>query len=81
MDERVPTTLMSSSRMLLLILGLGLVAPAIAQEKPLHHFLAIEDRSNVSLAYVWLDISQEVTAREVDMNGARPTVAPPAVPR
>jgi hypothetical protein len=70
--------LMSSSRMLLLALGLGIVAPAlapaIAQEKPLHRFLPIEDKSNVSLAYVWLDIAQEVTAREVDMNGARPTV-------
>ncbi len=67
-------TLMSSSRLLLLALGLGVVAPAMAQQKPLHRFLPIEDKSNVSLAYVWLDIAQEVTAREVDMNGARPTV-------
>lgn len=45
-----------------------------AQEKPLHKFLPIEDKSNVSLAYVWCDIAEEATAREVDLNGARPTV-------
>ena len=47
---------------------------AKAQEKPLHKFLPIDDKSNVSLAYVWLDIAEEATAREVDLNGARPTV-------
>ena len=47
---------------------------ALAQEKPLHRFLPVEDKSNVSLAYVWLDIAEEVTARETDANGARPTV-------
>src|SRR5262249_54726681 len=51
-----------------------LVAPLCAQEKPLHHFLPIEDKSHVSLAYVWLDIAEEATAREVDANGARPTI-------
>ena len=45
-----------------------------AQEKPLHKFLAVEDKSNVSLAYVWLDIAEEVTAREHDVHGPRPTV-------
>jgi hypothetical protein len=43
-------------------------------EKPLHKFLSIDDRSQVSLAYVWLDIAQEATARDVDKYGARPTV-------
>lgn len=43
-------------------------------DKPLHKFLPAEDKSNVSLAYLWLDIAQEATAREVDMRGARPTV-------
>jgi hypothetical protein len=74
MDERVSMTLMSSSRMLLLILGLGLGASVSAQEKPMHRFLPIEDKSNLSLAYIWCDIAEEATAREVDMNGARPTV-------
>src|SRR5688572_30177131 len=43
-------------------------------DKPLHRFLPIEDKSNVSLAYIWLDIAQEATAREVDAHGARPTI-------
>ena len=43
-------------------------------EKPLHHFLPVEDKSGVSLAYIWLDIAQEATAREVDLHGARPTI-------
>src|SRR5688572_15636509 len=45
-----------------------------AQQKPLHKFLPIENKSNVSLAYVWLDIAEEATAREHDVNGPRPTV-------
>jgi hypothetical protein len=48
--------------------------PVRAQEKPLHKFLPIEDKSNVSLAYVWLDIAEEATAREVDLHAARPTI-------
>jgi hypothetical protein len=52
---------------------------AVAQEKaaegkPLHKFLPIEDKTNVSLAYQWLDVAEEATARNVDANGARPTV-------
>src|SRR5712671_438235 len=42
--------------------------------KPLHKFLPIEDKSNVSLAYVWLDIAEEATAQDVDRYGARPTI-------
>ncbi len=45
-----------------------------ADGRPLHKFLPIEDRSNVSLAYEWLDIAEEATAREVDAHGARPTI-------
>jgi hypothetical protein len=45
-----------------------------AEAKPLHKFLPVEDKSNVSLAYIWLDIAEEATAREVDARGARPTV-------
>jgi hypothetical protein len=55
------------------------LVPAIAQEntfqnKPLHKFLGVEDTSNVSLAYAWLEIAQEATARDVDAYGARPTI-------
>lgn len=40
----------------------------------LHKFLPIDDKANVSLAYIWLDIAEEATAREVDLHGARPTI-------
>jgi hypothetical protein len=40
----------------------------------LHRFFEAEDKSRVSLAYEWLDIAEEATAREVDARGARPTV-------
>jgi hypothetical protein len=55
-------------------LAASLLLPVVAQEKPLHKFLPVEDKSNVSLAYVWVDIAQEATAREVDAHGARPTI-------
>jgi hypothetical protein len=42
--------------------------------KPLHKFLGVEDTSKVSLAYVWLDVAQEATARDVEAYGARPTI-------
>ncbi|MDZ4784343.1 MAG: vanadium-dependent haloperoxidase [Planctomycetia bacterium] len=45
-----------------------------ATEKPLHKFLPIADKSNVSLAYLWLDIAEEATAQDVDRYGARPTI-------
>lgn len=44
------------------------------RQKPLHKFLPIDDKSQMSLAYVWLDIAEEATAREVEANGARPTI-------
>jgi len=50
------------------------VAGKPASEKPLHKFLPIEDKSNVSLPYVWLDIAEEATAQDVDRYGARPTI-------
>lgn len=43
-------------------------------KKPLHLMESIDDKSKVSLAYTWLDITQEATAREVEFNGARPTI-------
>jgi hypothetical protein len=45
-----------------------------AIEKPLHKFLPSDDTPNVSLAYKWLDVAEEATAREVDAHGARPTI-------
>lgn len=39
-----------------------------------HKFLGSETSSGQSLAYRWLDIAQEATARNVDLYGARPTV-------
>ncbi|HWW59921.1 MAG TPA: vanadium-dependent haloperoxidase [Thermoanaerobaculia bacterium] len=57
-----------------LVFCVALQAQEKEKEKPLHHFLAIEDKSNVSLAYQWVDIAQEATAREVDAHGARPTI-------
>ena len=58
----------------LLFLLTAAFAAHAQQQKPLHKFLPIDDKSNVSFAYVWLDIAEEATAREVDANGARPTV-------
>lgn len=39
-----------------------------------HRFLADNEKDGVSLAYVWLDIAEEATARNVDLYAARPTV-------
>lgn len=68
---------MSDSRLMLRVgVALAVMAAASlpAQEKPLHKFLPVQDKSNVSLAYLWVDIAQEATAREVDAHGARPTI-------
>lgn len=42
--------------------------------KPVHQYLPVADKTNVSLAYQWLDIAEEATARDVELHGARPTV-------
>lgn len=55
-------------------LALAFAAFGQEKDKPLHKFLPIEDYSNVTLAYHWLDITEEATAREVDAHGARPTI-------
>jgi hypothetical protein len=68
---------MNRPRLILCLTAVLAILPASllpAQETPLHHFLPIEDRSNVSTAYLWVDIAQEATAREVDAHGARPTI-------
>lgn len=64
----------SVRRSLVLAVSLTLFSFAHAQEKPLHRFLPAGAETNVSLAYVWLDITEEATAREVDLHGARPTI-------
>lgn len=43
------------------------------EAKPLLHMKADSDEG-LSLAYRWLDVAQEATAREVDRNGPRPTI-------
>ena len=53
--------------------------PSAAQETAVdksrqHKFFSVEDKAKYSLAYQWLDIAEEATAREVDLRGARPTV-------
>lgn len=48
--------------------------PASTDARPLHHFLQDDDRTGRSLAFVWLDLAEEATARDVDAHGARPTV-------
>lgn len=50
------------------------VALQAEETKQLHQFLPVEDKSKQSQAYLWLDIAEEATARDVDQNGARPTV-------
>jgi hypothetical protein len=48
---------------------------AETESKPQHKMLGINtDYSDVSLAYRWLDIMQEASARDVDRYGARPTI-------
>jgi hypothetical protein len=63
-------------RMLPTLATLAVVHPVRATpaaEKPLHQFLETKD-ANTSIAYKWLDIAEEATAREVNARGARPTV-------
>ena len=40
----------------------------------LHQFSVSPESTKMSLAYQWLDVAEEATARSVDLNGARPTV-------
>jgi hypothetical protein len=57
-----------------LVALLAIAATAGAEEaKPLLHMKADSDE-DLSLAYRWLDVAQEATAREVDRNGPRPTI-------
>lgn len=62
------------SKYLSLFLCLFTTYPNLAQEKQLHKLNSIEDYSQVSLAYRWLDIAEEATARNVDQFAARPTI-------
>lgn len=58
----------------LFCLGVLLVAiPSAYTAEPVRHMAATKD-SEHSAAYLWLDIAQEATAREVDRNAPRPTV-------
>jgi len=54
------------------VLVLGCGAPPAP--KPLHRFTESTGTQDVSLAYAWLDVAEEATARNVDQFAARPTV-------
>lgn len=54
--------------------SLGMAQDPPVDKSRLHKFLPIEDKSKSSLAYEWLDIAEEATAREVDLHGARPPI-------
>ncbi|MGV3753862.1 MAG: vanadium-dependent haloperoxidase [Verrucomicrobiota bacterium] len=66
----------TSSLSLFLVILLYISGPlwdlAHAAELPLHAKPKAEEKQ--SLAFQWLDIAEEATAREVDRNAARPTV-------
>lgn len=66
--------LLSLSFALSLPICLASAASPASSTVPLHAMLPIEAQADVSLAYRWLDVAQEATAREVDAHGARPTV-------
>jgi hypothetical protein len=53
---------------------LGACSMANDGGKPLHRFLPATSMDDVSLAYAWLDVAEEATARNVDRYAARPTV-------
>ncbi|HEX2832624.1 MAG TPA: vanadium-dependent haloperoxidase [Thermoanaerobaculia bacterium] len=61
-------------RVIACVIALGILVRAEGQERRYHRFLQAEEQENVSLAYKWLDIAEEATAREVDLHAARPTV-------
>ena len=63
-----------SSRCLCWALAVMLSSAGLARAAvpPLHAELLPADQQNI--AYRWLNITQEVSARDVDRNGARPTV-------
>lgn len=54
--------------------AVGLAAAEANQSKPLHMSPDPKSYEKASLAYKWLDIMQEVSARDVEAYGARPTV-------
>src|SRR6185369_3362305 len=43
-------------------------------QKPLHHFMQVDDRANLSRAYEWCDIAEEVVAKEHEAHAPRPTI-------
>ncbi|MBL8819134.1 MAG: vanadium-dependent haloperoxidase [Planctomyces sp.] len=52
----------------------GRLDEKVADDRPVHRFLSTDEQSDVTLAYKWLDIAEEATARNVDKFSARPTV-------
>lgn len=62
----------STALLLLTLVMLCASAPPAWNAEPLVHSKLAGSAPN--LAYRWLDIAQEATAREVDRNSPRPTV-------
>jgi hypothetical protein len=71
---KLKSILVGTLTLLVALVVCGVSAEELNLNKPLHKFLPVEDKSGVSLAYLWLDIAEEATAREVDAHGARPTI-------
>ena len=62
-------------RALTLLLFAAATLGGCASESPrLHRYVPQVDARPHSLAYAWLDIAEEATARDVELNMARPTV-------
>lgn len=59
---------------LFLVIIITMTFSLFGQEANLHQQLEIKSNDQVSLAYKWLDICEEATARNVDISQARPTV-------
>ena len=55
-------------------LWLAACSSTTREAPPLHRFLQATETQDVSLAYAWLDVAEEATARNVDRFAARPTV-------
>lgn len=67
-------TLLSSAISAIFLLFATPHAHAADTPKKLHQFMAVDDHSNVSIAYDWCDIAEEVIAKEHEVHAPRPTI-------
>lgn len=66
-------TIRRMGRSVAFVFSLNVFVAASQAAEPLRHAVPAPE-GDQTLAYRWLDIAQEATAREVDRNGPRPTV-------